>query len=128
MSPFLALLTSLPTGNSTIRMRVWRALKSTGCGVLRDGVYILPVAAPQAPALTEVEAAVRRAGGFATIAELSFKTPAQLEHVRKLFDRSEEYGALVAKIAAARTALKRLGKRKAETLLQRLRRAFEEVV
>lgn len=128
MTAFHALLTSLPTGNSTIRMRVWRALKSTGCGVLRDGVYVLPVAAPQAPALTEVESAVRRAGGFATTAELSFKTPAQLEHVRSLFDRSEEYGALVAKIAAARTALQRLGKRKTKTLLQRLRRSFQELV
>ena len=42
MNTFIALLTSLPTGNSTMRMRVWRALKSTGCGVLRDGVYVLP--------------------------------------------------------------------------------------
>ena len=34
-------------------MRVWRALKSTGCGVLRDGVYVLPGDAPQASALVE---------------------------------------------------------------------------
>ena len=39
---FNALVLSLPTRNSTIRMRVWRALKETGCGVLRDGVYVLP--------------------------------------------------------------------------------------
>jgi len=128
MTTFLILLLSLPTGNSTIRMRVWRALKNTGCGVLRDGVYVLPVAAPQAPALLEVESEVKAAGGFALIAELNLKTPAQLEFVRKLFDRGSEYGAIVAKIGAAKAALRRLGKRKADTLVQRLRRAFEELV
>src|SRR5690349_19556010 len=112
MATFLALLTSLPTGNSTIRMRVWRALKSTGCGVLRDGVYLLPVAAAQAAALAEAESEIRRAGGFAMTVELNLKTPAQLEHVRKLFDRSEEYGALVARITAARSSLRKSGARK----------------
>lgn len=128
MTAFLALLTSLPTGNSTIRMRMWRALKNTGCGVLRDGVYVLPVDAPRAPALDEAESAVRAAGGSAMTVELSIKTAAQIEHVRKLFDRSKEYGALVERIGAAKAALQRLGKRKSDTLVQRLRRAFEELV
>lgn len=127
MPPFLALLTSLPTGNSTIRMRVWRALKSTGCGVLRDGVYLLPAAAPQVAALAGAESEIRAAGGFAMTVELSLKSPAQLEHVRGLFDRSEEYGALVAKMAAARNLLRKFGKRKAGTLVQRLHRSLDEL-
>ena len=124
---FDALLLSLPTRSSTIRMRVWRTLKNTGCGVLRDGVYILPSGAPQAAALVELEAPVRTAGGFAMTVELNITGSAQLEHVRKLFDRTREYGALVQKMNNAGTALRRLGKRKAETLLKRLRRAFEEL-
>jgi hypothetical protein len=128
MTAFLALLTSLPTGNSTLRMRVWRALKNTGCGVLRDGVYLLPTEAPRAAALAEAESEVKAAGGFAMTVELNIKTAAQLEHVRKLFDRSREYGALVNRISAAKVSLQRLGKRKADTLVQRLRRAFEELV
>ncbi len=128
MYMFLALLTSLPTGNSTIRMRVWRALKNTGCGVLRDGVYVLPADAPQAPALAEAESVVRSAGGFGMTVELNIKTAAQLEHVRKLFDRGNEYGALVERIGAAKISLQRLGKRRAETLVQRLRRSFDELV
>src|SRR3954466_13253972 len=95
---FHALLTSLPTGNSTLRMRVWRALKSTGCGVLRDGVYVLPGDAPQVGALIELESAVRAAGGFAMTAQLNFETPAQVEYVRKLFDRSADYGVLVQRM------------------------------
>jgi hypothetical protein len=128
MTAFLALLTSLPTGNSTLRMRVWRALKSTGCGVLRDGVYVLPMQAPQAAALVAAESEVKAASGFAMTVELNLKTSAQLEHVRKLFDRSEEYGALVKRLNAAKASLQRLGKRKADTLVQRLRRALEELV
>ena len=127
MPTFLALLTSLPTGNSTLRMRVWRGLKTTGCGVLRDGVYILPIEAPRSAALVEAESDVKAAGGFAMTVELNLKTSAQLEHVRKLFDRSQEYGALVAKIGTTKAALRRLGKRKADTLVQRLRRSFEEL-
>ena len=125
---FLALLTSLPTANSTLRMRVWRALKNTGCGVLRDGVYILPIEAPRAAGLAEVESAVKAAGGFAMSVELNLKTPAQLEHVRRLFDRGREYGALVERIGAAKLALRRRGKRRAYTLVQRLRRSFDELV
>jgi hypothetical protein len=128
MAAFLALLTSLPTGNSTLRMRVWRALKNTGCGVLRDGVYLLPPEAPRAAALAAAESEVKAAGGFAMTVELNFKTPAQLEYVRKLFDRGKEYGALVQNIGAAKAGLPRLGKRKAGTLVQRLRRSFDELV
>ena len=124
---FLALLTSLPTGNSTLRMRVWRALKSSGCGVLRDGVYLLPVDAPGAAALADAEAEIKAAGGFAMTVQLNLKTPEQLDHVRKLFDRGEEYAALLARAGAARAALRRLGKRKADTLVQRLRRSFADL-
>jgi hypothetical protein len=127
MTTFLALMTSLPTGNSTIRMRVWRALRNTGCGVLRDGVYILPVESPRAAALAEAESEIKAAGGFAMTVEMNVKTTVQLEHVRKLFDRSTEYGAIVQKIAAAKAAVPRLGKRKADTLVQRLRRSLEEL-
>ena len=128
MTAFNALLISLPTGNATLRMRVWRALKSTGGGVLRDGVYVFPLEGPHASVLAGVETQIKAAGGFAMTVDLSLKTPQQLEHVRKLFDRSNEYAALVAGATAALSGLKRLGKRKAATLVQRLRRSFDEIV
>jgi hypothetical protein len=126
-TPFLALLLSLPTGNATLRMRVWRTLKNTGCGVLRDGVYLLPVDAPRAAALIEAESEVKAAGGFAMTVELNFKTSQQFEHARKLFDRSNEYGMLVERVDAAKAGLSRLGKRKADTLVERLRRALADL-
>ena len=53
-----ALFLTLPTQPSAVRLRVWRALKTLGCGSMRDGVYVLPE--PQAglfdPLVTEVQA------------------------------------------------------------------------
>jgi DNA-binding transcriptional regulator PaaX len=37
------LISSLPTQNTTTRMRVWRSLKASGAAILRDGVYLLPI-------------------------------------------------------------------------------------
>jgi hypothetical protein len=127
MNAFTALVLSLPTRDSTVRMRVWRALKDTGCGVLRDGVYVLPKAAPTAAALPQVEAQVHAAGGFGMIVDLGLRTSAQAGAVRKLFDRSRDYGALVAGIDAARAGLAKLGSRKAESRVERLQRAFDEL-
>ena len=123
---FTALLLSLPAHHSTVRMRVWRSLKSTGCGVLRDGVYVLPAGAPQAAVLRELEADVKAAGGFALTADMTFGA-AELEHVRKLFDRADAYGALVGEIGRARAALRRLGERKAGTAIERLRRSLDDI-
>ena len=126
MTAMDALVLSLPTRNSTVRMRVWRALKDTGCGVLRDGVYVLPAGSAGTPVLAEMEAEIRSAGGFAMTVELKLKT-AQLKDVRKLFDRSADYGALVEKVRAAKSSLSRLGHRKARTSLDRLQRSFDKL-
>ena len=39
---WLLLVTNLPGHNPTLRMRIWRALKAAGAGLLRDGAYLLP--------------------------------------------------------------------------------------
>jgi len=122
-----ALVLSLPTRNSTIRMRVWRALKDAGCGVLRDGVYVLPAASAGGAVLAAMESEVRAAGGFAMVLELRLKSAEQRAQVRTLFDRSAQYGALVRDAGAAKAAVPRLGPRKAQTAVQRLRRSFERL-
>jgi hypothetical protein len=127
MSAFAALVLSLPTRDSTVRMRVWRALKGTGCGILRDGVYLLPREAPTLSIFPEVEEQVRCANGFAMTVDLEFRTSQALAHARGLFDRSREYGALVERIRAAKASLAKLGKRKAETLSRRMQHSFDEL-
>jgi len=122
-----ALILSLPARDSTVRMRAWRALKDAGCGVLRDGVYVLPASETASAALGEVESGIRSSGGFAMRVELHLKTDAQGEHLRGLFDRSSEYGALLDQIKAARTRLRRLGPRKAKTSVDRLQRLADRL-
>jgi hypothetical protein len=124
---FDALVLSLPTRNSTARMRVWRALKETGCGVLRDGVYVLPTGVVDQATLAKLESAIRSYGGFAMTLELKPKSEMQLAHIRRLFDRSAEYGALAERIAAAKASLARLGPRRGQTALQRLERALQKI-
>jgi hypothetical protein len=127
MTPWQALVLSLPTRDSTLRMRVWRALKDAGCGVLRDGVYVLPEGSAGGAVLAAMESEIRAAGGFAMTLELRLRTAEQRALVRKLFDRSAGYGALVQKVNAARAAVLRLGPRKAQTAVRRLRRSFEKL-
>jgi hypothetical protein len=122
MSDFAALVLSLPTRNSTLRMRLWRGLKQSGCAVLRDGVYLLPSSAPNQDALARLESEIRAAGGFAMTLELKARTAAQLAELRKRFDRAGEHGTLVRKIGAAKASLARLGSRRAQTQIHRLER------
>jgi hypothetical protein len=126
MQSFNTLVLSLPTRNSTLRMRLWRALKETGCGVLRDGVYVLPASADRTP-LARLEADIRSHGGFALTAALTPASPGQAADICKLFDRSAGYGELVQRISSTRASLSRLGARRGQTAIQRLERAIEKL-
>ena len=127
MVAFDVLVLSLPTRNSTLRMRLWRALKQTGCGVLRDGVYLLPAAAAGNAVLAKMESEIRSYGGFAMTLELKPRSAAQLAHLQRLFDRSAEHGTLVERMTTAKNSLARLGSRRAQTAIRRLERAVEKL-
>jgi len=124
MQTFDALVLSLPTRNSTLRMRLWRALKDAGSGVLRDGVYVVP--AGKAP-LAQLESDIKSNGGFAMTLEVKPRTAEQLSDIQKLFDRSGDYEDLMAKIAAAKNTLGRFGARRAQTGIRRLERSMEKL-
>lgn len=127
MSDLQGLVLSLPTRNSAIRMRVWRALKESGCAVLRDGVYVLPPEAPGTAVLARLEAEIRAADGVAMIVDLTFRRAEELARARALFDRGAEYGALVRKMAATAASLASLGPRRAQTALRKLERELDRL-
>ncbi len=85
-----ALFLTLPTQPSAVRLRVWRALKTLGCGSLRDGVHLLPDA--HAALFDPLVAEVRAHGGQACVLELSTRDPSQRAEVQALFDRADAYG------------------------------------
>ncbi len=117
---WLTLIISLPTSNATARMRIWRALKSAGCGVLRDGVYLLPNNEVAALNLEQQATEVNEAGGTAQIVRLTCTHSAQDLSFCKLFDRTDDYAALkhdidafvrtlpIQNLLAHKRALKRL--------------------
>lgn len=96
------LFLTLPTRPNAVRLRVWRALKTLGCGSLRDGVYLLPESrtALFEPLVKEVEAN----GGHASVFQLAPRDEGQREEVLALFDRTELYGQWRAEAQALSTA------------------------
>ncbi|HCI3234956.1 TPA: chromate resistance protein [Pseudomonas aeruginosa] len=123
MSQWLLLVLGLPTANATERMRAWRALKSCGAAVLRDGVYLLPDHVAGREALEAIEREVLAINGTAYLFAIS--EPG--ERFLPLFDRNEEYGKLRDDIANC------LGELTGENALQtarqvrKLRKAFSQL-
>jgi DNA-binding transcriptional regulator PaaX len=87
---WLIFIVSLPTRNSAGRMRVWRALKALGCGVLRDGVYLLPHRPEFRPTLQLQVEDVIAGGGSAHILALNSENQDQQKVFENLFDRSAD--------------------------------------
>jgi hypothetical protein len=118
---WLLLILSLPTENAAARMRVWRALKACGAAVLRDGVYLLPQSSEHEAALNGIADDLRQNDGTAHL----LATETADAQFAALFDRSAEFGSLLADIADAR---RRLGPEQAADAVRqarKLRKAFE---
>ena len=122
---WLLLILTLPTENATARMRFWRALKTMGCAVLRDGVYLLPHSEEGALALQELADGIVESGGSANIIQATSRDSAQHELFRGLFDRSEDYAELSKSLRAARKTLSKLSVPEINRLARRLRREYE---
>ena len=127
-STWLQLVTSLPTENATERMRVWRALKATGAGVLRDGVYVLPERPDLEELFARLAAEITDAGGSAHVLRVEPRDEAQPEALRALVDRTKDYAALVDEIGRARKTFTRRDPAGVRRQSRTLRRQFEAIV
>ncbi len=122
---WLQLVTSLPTENATERMRVWRALKATGAGVLRDGVYVLPERPDLQEVLVGLAAEITEAGGSAHLLRVESRDAAQTDALRALVDRTTDYAALADEIGRARKRFTRRDLAAVRRQSRTLRRQFE---
>ncbi len=122
---WLILIISLPTHNATGRMRVWRALKTMGCGVLRDGVYLLPHRLEFRQAFQAQAEAVKAYGGNAHILLLDSENQAQQSLFEALFDRSDDYARLLETLRQTAQTLKSEDASQAQRRVLRLRKDFE---
>ena len=125
---WLQLVTSLPTENATERMRVWRALKASGAGVLRDGVYVLPERPDLREILTGLAAEIDEAGGSAHVLRVDPRDDAQDEALRAMVDRTKEYAALVDEIGRARKRFTRRDPAAVRRQSRTLRRQLDAIV
>jgi hypothetical protein len=126
---WLVFIISLPTHNATGRMRVWRALKALGCGVLRDGVYLLPHRAGFRQALEEQTKEVLQGGGNAHVLVLDSESQDQQKIFESLFVRSDDYAKLLEAIRQTRDReLRSEEPAKLRRQVNRLRKEFEAIV
>lgn len=90
-------------------MRLWRAVKSLGCGVLREGVYLLPDSEHARSALSVLASEVMAAGGQTHLLEIPTANEEQAAQFRGMFDRSAELGELITDIADVQVRVGKLG-------------------
>ena len=121
---WLCFITSLPTENATLRQRAWRALKSSGASVLRDGVYLLPDLLGNRPLLDGIAQDVLSGGGTAMV--LDTLEPAGTDF-KSLFNRSEEYSALLAELAKAAGDLTPVSAQDVLKQARKLRKTFDHL-
>jgi hypothetical protein len=124
---WLLLITNLPGRNQTLRMRLWRALKSAGAALLRDGVYMLPNSTDARRLFEEQAQEIGTGGGTGHILVASSESAAQAAAFRSLFDRTAEYAEalehleglipLLAKASEAEARQKLAGARREITAL-----------
>ena len=124
-SSWLLLILSLPTQNAAARMRIWRATKALGCGVLRDGVYALPLSPAHREALEALAIETRESEGSAQVLEVTSKEADEAQVFATLFDRTEDYARLMEEIRDLKAKVSKLDTSALRRALKTLRRSFE---
>jgi hypothetical protein len=124
---WMLLVLSLPSRHATSRMRVWRALKSLGAGVLRDGVYLLPDQREHRESLEVQARAVRATGGAAYL--IGFESgEEETANFRLLFDRGADYQEWRSLVQALRKTLAQMAEPDARRQWAQLSKQFHAIV
>ena len=105
---WVLLVNSITGENKTARQRIWRALKATGAGTLRDGVYLLPGSNASRAVFQEQANEIIATGGTAHLLTISAHDARQEQEFKTLFDRGAEYARLLRQIGRTKAALRTL--------------------
>jgi hypothetical protein len=120
---WLLFVANLPGRNQTLRMRVWRSLKASGAGALRDGVYVLPLSDAARAVFEKQSCEIKEGAGTAYILELVGEAGSdQANALRALFDRTAEYQAIASRLQSLRRELAKLEELEARRRLSALNR------
>lgn len=121
------LISNLPGHNPTLRMRVWRALKSAGVGILRDGVYLLPNTTSARQILNDQGEEIRRAGGSANLLPV-IASAEQHQVFVALFDRTAEYAQIAQQLVRFKRGLAQFGEPEVRQKLAAIQREVAATV
>ena len=119
------LIISLPGASSALRMRLWRALKAQGAGILRDGVYVLPHVDGAREAFEAQAAEVLAGGGTAFV--LAYEDQRYAQAFESLFDRAADYDAWLTEVTSFRESLAGLDEPQARREADALRRGYAAI-
>lgn len=117
------IILTLPTENTSTRMRAWRRLKAAGAAVLRDGVHLLPANAAGHEVLATIADDVEGAGGMAYVLDLA-ETHYPFEN---LFDRTDEFSRIATEIEALTENIAPELSSEQTRQARKLRKAFDAV-
>jgi hypothetical protein len=127
MNKWLVLTATLPTHPSALRVRVWRSLKATAAGALREGVYVLPSDVSTAQALWDIEKIIQEAGAAAHMLVVEARDAAQEKTFQALFDRSDQYQELLQAVKEARGTIRKSREVDLHKVLRRLEQQLHAV-
>jgi hypothetical protein len=119
---WLLLITNLPGRNPTLRMRIWRALRGAGAGLLRDGAYLLPNGERSRQVLEEQGAEIKAAGGAVQVLSFDAESAEQHAELVALFDRTNEYAESIERLEALKSELVKLAEPEARQRLASIAR------
>jgi len=117
------LISSLPTQNTTTRMRVWRALKASGAATLRDGVYLLPSSYSE-----KFDSIVHDVISEQGTAYVFHAESASNFDLLTIFSRKEEYDALYQQLTGLRDSLTQAEKKELLKQVRKLRKSIDAIV
>lgn len=124
---WLVLVASLPTDAPEARMQVLRTFETLGCGVLREGAYVLPDNPDNKHSFERLAEYVCTIQGSAYLLSAASFDAAQEQALRKLFDRSEQYVELAKTIESLKSGFGISNPSAIARVVQRQRDEFERI-
>ncbi|MGH7390058.1 MAG: chromate resistance protein ChrB domain-containing protein [Candidatus Rokuibacteriota bacterium] len=108
-APLLLLLVELPPTPSSLRVRVWRRLRSLGAVALKRSAYLLPDTPERYEDFQWLAQEIQREGGDATLVRVQQIENASPDDVRGLFHepRDQDYRQLAARYRKVLQSLER---------------------
>jgi hypothetical protein len=126
---WLLLLYSLPTGQKTERVAIWRRLKKMGAVQIKTSTYLLPDEAAQYEQFQWLAQQIRDYGGDSTLVRAQEIEGLTREKVVAMFHeaRAKDYAELRRSLQSFISRRKKMHAEEAATELERLTRQFREI-